>query len=299
VTVKDAIATTDEMLAAWHDRHTANLPRQRAPVGAGYLNLMGATLGSRDVLGFKAYFGKTHHFMLYSISQSRLIAIIESSLLSKLRTGAASGVATRAMARPDSKVLGVIGTGSQAPAQLAAICAVRPIERIRVFSRTAKNRETFARDMETILGVEVRPASSAAASVDGADVVVLITRSATPVCRSEWLGDGVHVNAAGANAADRREFDAATVLRAKTLVTDHREQAKVEAAEFIDLAVEGRLDWSHVHELADITSGKHPGRSSPADLTLFKSLGIALEDVVFAELIYRRAVEAGIRRTMS
>ena len=139
VTVKDAIATTDVMLAAWHDGLTANLPRQRAPVGSGFLNLMGATLGSRDVLGFKAYFAKSHHFMLYSVGQSRLIAIIESSLLRKLRTGAASGVATRAMARPDSKVLGVIGTGSQSPAQLAAISAVRPIERIRVFSGTPKN----------------------------------------------------------------------------------------------------------------------------------------------------------------
>ena len=135
--------------------------------------------------------------------------------------------------------------------------------------------------------------------MEGADVVVLITRSATPVCRSEWLANGVHVNAAGANAADRRELDAATVLRAKTLVTDHREQAKVEAAEFIDLAAEGRLAWSDVHELADIAGGRHPGRSSANELTLFKSLGIALEDVAFAALIYRRAVEAGIRRTMS
>jgi alanine dehydrogenase len=298
VTIKDAIAATEQAFAAWRDPDTTNLPRARAPVPPGYLNLMGATYGPRGVLGHKAYFGNTTHFSLYSIAEARLAAVIESDLLGRLRTGAASGIATRALARPDAKILGTIGTGKQARTQIAAVCAVRPIKTVRVFSRTPDKREAFARQMQGELGIEVVAAASAEACVRSADVVAIITKSAVPVCRAEWLAPGAHVNAAGANAADRRELDADTVLRAGLLVTDHRAQAQIEAAEFIDLAKEGRLDWAHVHELGDVVAGKAPGRASPDQLTLFKSLGIALEDVAFGELIYRRAVEAGAGRRL-
>jgi ornithine cyclodeaminase/alanine dehydrogenase-like protein (mu-crystallin family) len=124
--------------------------------------------------------------------------------------------------------------------------------------------------------------------------VVTITKSAEPVCRSEWLADGVHVNAAGANSADRRELDPATVLRAAVRATDDRKQAREEAAEFRDLVGAGRLSWDDVQELGDLVTGKVPGRTSLSAVTLFKSLGIGLEDVAFAELAYRRALEAGV-----
>lgn len=298
VTIGDAIATTEQAFAAWRDPGTTNLPRGRAPVPPGFLNLMGATYGARGVLGHKSYFGATTHFSLYSITEARLAAVIESDLLGRLRTGAASGIATRALARADAKILGTIGTGRQAATQIAAVCAVRPIKTVRVFSRAADKREAFARQMQSELGIEVVASASAQACVSGADVVVIITKSAVPVCRADWLAPGAHVNAAGANAADRREIDADTVLRAGLLVTDHRAQAQIEAAEFIDLANEGRLDWADVHELGDVATGKAPGRTSPGELTLFKSLGIALEDVAFGELIYRRAVEAGVGREL-
>jgi ornithine cyclodeaminase/alanine dehydrogenase-like protein (mu-crystallin family) len=302
VTIKDAIDTNAEAFAAWRDPRTTNLPRRRAPLHPGALNLMGATYGAKGVLGHKAYFGgsggSVTHFSLYSITEARLLAVIESDLLGQLRTGAASGIATRALARPDAKILGTIGTGHQARTQIAAVCAVRPIKEVRVFSRTPDQREAFAHQMEKELGLAVVASASAEACVTGADVVALITKSAVPVCRSEWLGSGVHVNAAGANAADRRELDEATVLRAKVLVTDHREQAEIEAAELIDLTAAGRLDWADVDELGDVVSGKAPGRTSPDDLTVFKSLGIALEDVAFGELIYRRAVAAGAGRPL-
>jgi ornithine cyclodeaminase/alanine dehydrogenase-like protein (mu-crystallin family) len=298
VTIKDAIATTEAAFAAWRDPGTANLPRARAPVPPGFLNLMGATYGARGVLGHKAYFGNATHFSLYSIAEARLVAVIESDLLGQLRTGAASGIATRALARPGAKILGCIGTGKQARTQIAAVCAVRPIDQVRVFSRAAEKREAFARQMRNELGIGVVAAASAEACVRGADVVVIITKSVVPVCRADWIAPGAHVNAAGANAADRREVDADTVLRADVLVTDHRAQAQIEAAEFIDLAKAGRLDWANVHELGDVVAGKAPGRTSPDQLTLFKSLGIALEDVAFGELIYRRAVEAGAGREL-
>ena len=152
--------------------------------------------------------------------------------------------------------------------------------------------------MEKELGVQVLPASSAQACVAEADVVVTITNSAAPVCRSEWLAEGAHVNVAGANSHDRREVDAETVLRAAVKATDHIEQAKVEAAEFRELVAAGKLAWSAIRELGELVTGKAAGRTSRSDLTLFKSLGIALEDVAFAELVYQRAIPAGVGRPL-
>src|SRR5262245_46814920 len=150
--------------------------------------------------------------------------------------------------------------------------------------------------MEKELGVEVLPARAAEACVAEADVVVTITNSAEPVCRAEWLAAGAHVNVAGANASGRREVDAETVLRAAVKATDHVEQAKVEAGEFRELVAAGKLAWSAIRELGELITGKATGRTSPSDVTLFKSLGIALEDVAFAELVYQRALAAGVGR---
>ena len=135
---------------------------------------------------------------------------------------------------------------------------------------------------------------TAEACVREADVVATITKAAEPVCRGEWLKAGAHVNAAGANSADRREVDAETVVRAAVRVTDDRAQAQIEAGEFRDLVAAGRLRWRDVHEIGDLVTGNVSGRSAPSDITLFKSLGIALEDIEFADLIHRRAVEQGV-----
>src|SRR5262245_16903354 len=152
--------------------------------------------------------------------------------------------------------------------QVAAVCAVRPIKRVKVFARTGERREAYARAMESELNLEVRPAPSGEACVAEADVVVTITNSAEPVCRADWLAEGAHVNVAGAN----------------------------EAGEFRELVAAGKLAWSAIRELGEFVSGKATGRTSPSDLTLFKSLGIALEDVAFAELVYQRALAAGVGR---
>src|SRR5439155_5468394 len=173
-------------------------------------NLMGAAYGAKGVYGLKAYAGmKGAHFhtLLYSSADGRLKAMIEADLFGQLRTGAASGLATKLMANPDARTLAVIGTGRQARTQVLAVCAVRPIERVRVFAPTLEHRATFARAMEKELGIEVRPAASAQACVADADVVTTITKSAAPVCRAQWLARGVHVNVAGANSDDRHEVD--------------------------------------------------------------------------------------------
>jgi alanine dehydrogenase len=299
VTVKDAIATLEELFATWGQPATVNLPRQRARLAGGAFNLMGAAYGAKGVHGLKAYAGLKggqYHTLLYSSSDGRLKAMIEADLFGQTRTGAASGLATKLLANPDAHTLGVIGAGRQSRTQVVAVCAVRPIKRINVFARTPEHRETYARALEKELGIEARPVPSAEACVGDAQVVVTITKSAEPVCRAEWLAKGAHVNAAGANSGDRREVDAETVLRAAVKATDQVEQAKVEAGEFRDLVAAGKLAWSDIRELGEFVTGKAKGRTSPSDLTLFKSLGIALEDVAFAEVVYQRALAAGVGR---
>ena len=299
VTVKDAISTLEALFATWGQPSTSNLPRQRARLAGGAFNLMGAAYGAKGVHGLKAYAGvkgAQFHTLLYSSLDGKLKAMIEADLFGQMRTGAASGLATKLLANRDAETLGVIGTGKQSRMQVAAVYAVRPIKRVKVFARAGERREAYARAMESELNLEVRPAPSGQACVAEADVVVTITNSAEPVCRADWLAEGAHVNVAGANSYDRREVDAETVLRAAVKATDHVEQAKVEAGEFRELVAAGKLAWSAIRELGEFVSGKATGRTSPSDLTLFKSLGIALEDVAFAELVYQRALAAGVGR---
>ena len=284
VTIKDAMAALEALFATWGQPSTTNLPRQRAPLPGGAFNLMGAAYGAKGVHGLKAYAGvkgAQFHALLYSSLDGSLKAVIEADLFGQMRTGAASGIATRLLANAHARTLGVIGTGKQSRMKVAAVCTVRPIRQVRVFSRTAEHREAYARSLQSELGVEVVPASTAQACVAEADVVVTITKSAKPVCRAEWLAEGAHVNVAGANSDARREVDAETVLRAAVKVTDHVAQAKEEAAEFRALVAAGKLEWSAIRELGELVTGKAKGRTSPSELTLFKSLGIALEDVAF------------------
>lgn len=300
VGVKDAIAALEGCFGA-PEADVETLPRQRAAVPGGVFNLMGAVYRSHGVFGLKAYLGRTtggpYHVLLYSSAEARLLAVIEADLMSQMRTGAASGLATRLMARPDASVLAVIGTGKQAFWQAAAVAAVRALREIRVFGRDSERRDAFARRVEDQLGVETVSAASAEACVRGADIAVTITKSHEPVCLSDWVADGAHVNAAGANAADRREVDAALVHRATLLATDDLPQARVEAAEFRDLIGRGELDWSQVQSLAELLR-KPPSRPA-AGVSLFKSLGVAIEDVAFAEVVHARALAAGRGRTIS
>jgi ornithine cyclodeaminase/alanine dehydrogenase-like protein (mu-crystallin family) len=300
-TVKDAIAALEELFATWGQPLTNNIPRHRARLPSGALNLMGGSYGAKSVYGLKAYAGMKggqFHTLLYSSTDGKLKAMIEADLFGQLRTGAASGIATRLMANPDVHTLGMIGVGRQSRTQAIAVCAVRPIKRVNVFARTPESREAYAKSLEKELGIEVRPAPSAEACVADAGVVVTITKSAEPVLRAEWLAKGAHVNVAGANSGDRREIDGETVLRAAVKVTDHVEQARIEAGEFRDLVAASKLQWSDIRELGEVVTGKVKGRNSPTDLTLFKSLGIALEDLAFGELVYQRALAAGVGKPM-
>ena len=298
VDVTDAIGALEGAFAQWGQGRTTNLPRQRLPMTERAVNIMAASLPADDVFGHKVYFAGYYLFTLYSFAEKRVLAVIEAGSLGAIRTGAASGVATRLLAREDAGTCGLIGAGKQGWTQLLAVHAVRPLSLAVVYSRTPETRETFAARMSEETGIEVRAVDSAEACVRDMDIVIVATNATEPVVFGDWLTPGTHVNAVGANAYARREVDEAAVLRADVLATDDRSQAKTEAREFIDLAEAGRIAWEDIGELGPMIQGQEPGRTGAGQITLFKSLGIALEDVAFAKLIHDRAVAKGVGRTL-
>jgi ornithine cyclodeaminase/alanine dehydrogenase-like protein (mu-crystallin family) len=293
VDMSDAVGALDAVFGQWGREGTENLPRQRLNLPVRSLNLMAASAPALGVCGHKAYFGGCHYVSLFSLETPRLLAVIEAGALGAIRTGAASGVATNYLARTDAETVGIIGTGRQARTQLLAISSVRKLSNVQVFGRDANRRNAFAAEMADALPCVVEAAETAEACVRNADIVIAATKASEPVVFGDWLAPGCHVNAIGANGYARRELDDEAVLRASIVATDQRDQAQVEARELIDLANAGKLEWENVVELGDLVQGRIPGRVTDDDITLFKSLGIALEDIAFAKVIYDRAIEAG------
>jgi ornithine cyclodeaminase/alanine dehydrogenase-like protein (mu-crystallin family) len=291
VDMPSAVQAVRAAFAAQARGEAVNIPRARLAFGQRKLNLMAGGGRAPDRYALKSYGSAAYHTLLYSAEQG-LLAIMEANLLGQIRTGAASAIATQAMARPDAGKVGLIGAGRQARTQIHALHCVGRATEVAVFARNRAKQTAFCEQLKSELALPVRAAGSAEEAVKGADIVVTATNSSTPVVMSEWLAPGTHVNAIGANASSRRELDPQIVLRAAMVVTDDIEQAKAEAAEFIDLARAGRLDWNDLIPLHRIVGS--PGfRRNRDDVTLFKSLGVGLEDLAIASLLYDRAVASG------
>jgi ornithine cyclodeaminase/alanine dehydrogenase-like protein (mu-crystallin family) len=258
---------------------------------------MSASAEYLNLVGWKNYTttrsGAHFHVAVYDTQTGAMEALIEADRLGQLRTGAASGVATKYLAVPEAARLGVIGTGWQARSQVAAVCAVRPIESVEVYSRDAERRERFAAETASECHVEVRAVDSANAAVSEKDVVITATSSREPVFDGEVLAPGTHVNAIGSNHLKRAEIDVATVRRSAVIVCDSVEQCHIEAGDFVAALEEDALRWDQVLELSDVVDGRFPSRTSPEQITLFESLGLALEDVAMAGELIRRAREQG------
>ena len=298
LTMADCLTWLEEGFRAYAAGRARNLPRRRVRWPEGILHTLPAADLTVDAVGLKTYTsvrGTTRFLvLLYSASNGELLALIEADYLGAVRTGAASGVATRYLARDDARRVGMIGAGSQARTQLAAVAAVRPIERAVVWSRDAARRERFCREMAAELGLPVEPAASAEAAVREQDIVITITTARQPVLSGEWLSPGTHINAAGSNSLLRREIDDATLRRVDRLVVDSRAQAPLEAGDLQGAVERGLLDWDQLPELADVVAGRVPGRQSPTEITLFESLGLGLEDITVAKRVYERARAAGL-----
>ena len=287
----ECIEVLDALFREEADGLVENIPRRRIQTGGS----RGATLMGGVMLGSRVY-GVRHAnlALLHDTETGNIEALIEPATVAWIRTGAATGVATRYMALPDASVVGLIGTGRQAVTQLEAMCAVRPVTLIKAFSRTPEKRERFSLQMTEALGVEVRPVASAEECVGGAQIVVTMTNAREPVLDGSWLAPGTHVNAAGANSWRRCEVDDATITRSARVVVDNLEQAKIECGELIAAAERGVFNWRTAVELHEVVSGKVPGRPAADGITLFESQGIGIEDAACYGHVLRKAREQGV-----
>ena len=290
--VEEAITAVEEVLRHQALGEAVNRPRSHVVAGPDInLNTMQAAAHRLGVFGFKTYTVASGNYRLLG---GDLLSVLQAGRLGQLRTGAASAVATRHMAREDAAVVGVLGSGFQARTQLEGVCRVRPITSARVYSPTADHRRAYAREMSQYLGVEVIPVETARLAVQGADILVTITDSRTPVFDGEWLEPGMHVIAAGGADPYVSELDDTTLLRSDLMVVDDVAQARIECGELIMPVSRGVILWEQLRELWQVVGGLVPGRPSGDDITLFKSLGMALWDVATAKAVYDKAVAQGV-----
>jgi alanine dehydrogenase len=269
-----------------------------------YYGLMPAYIPTPASMGAKivTVFGENHAkglpshlatILLFDPDTGSLIAMMDGRYITEARTAAVSAVSARFLAKAEASTLALIGSGVQARSHLEALHHVRQLKEVRVWSPRQQSREQFIADMSPQIGIPIRDAQSAAAAVDGADLIVIATASKTPVVESGWVADGAHVMCVGACRPDQREMAPALVKRSR-LYVDSRAGALAESGDVVMNINDGLFDKSHLRgELGELVLGRVPGRSSDSDVTIFKSLGMAVEDVVAADLVFRRASETG------
>ncbi|MDR0842719.1 MAG: ornithine cyclodeaminase family protein [Acidobacteriota bacterium] len=271
-------------------------PRRRCLTDKSILHVMGASLPTLGYAGVKSYTSVAGGFrfvVLIYKDDGQLAAVIEADKLGQLRTGAASAVATKYMAREDASVLGVFGAGWQARAQIEAIAAVRPIKNVVVHSRTADKLENFCKEVAATTGLEVTAAAKPADAACETDIIVTATTSEVPVLKGEWVGKGTHINAVGSNFLSKQELDVKTVGKCSCVVVDSAEQAILECGDLAKAVEAEAFYWEDARDLGLVVAGEYPGREDASEITLFESQGIALEDVVLAAEIYEKAVKEG------
>lgn len=298
LTMTEAIEALEGAFGRQALGETMNQPRDRLFMPHGtYHTMIAADLGLR-VFGVKAYtsFKTRCRFllMLYSTDTGDLLAVIEADRLGQLRTGAATGLATKLLARVQHRLrVGIYGAGWQAESQLQGVCAALDVSHITVYSRHSEGRLNFCTRMQDLLKIEALPAESPEEASKEQDVIITATTSREPVLKSDWIQPGTHINAAGGNMLNRTELDSHAITRCDLIVVDSIEQSKMESGEFLTPYQQGLLRWEQVVELAQVVGGKHPGRTDPRQITLFKSNGVALEDIAVGALVYNKALKAG------
>ncbi len=293
-----AIEAVEAGLRAWAAGRADNQPRRRVTASGTILHAMTAASEFHGFLGLKVYSSTKSaarfHVWLYDAATGELVAVLEANRLGQLRTGAASAVATEAMARPEASVVGCFGTGFQARTQLQGVCAVRKIERIEVYGRNEERRTRFAADMTELCNVPVVVIHEPDAVAAEKDIVITATTSKVPLFDGRVLDEGTHLNVVGSNWLTKAEIDVTTISRADHIVCDSVEACRLEAGDFVAALEGGQLEWDRVHELSAVLADEETGRACPEDITLFKSVGLALEDVAVAVRIYQRALEESV-----
>jgi ornithine cyclodeaminase/alanine dehydrogenase-like protein (mu-crystallin family) len=297
VTMADAVEAMETAFREQGEGQVTQPQRLNTRAGKGWLRLGPAVLEGSGWMGFKAMNlcpgqGVRYLVLLYTVADGALRAIMDAQHLTTLRTGGTSAVATRYLARPEPTTVGVLGSGVEARAQLEAMHALGLAHAARVWSPTAANRERFARELGDRLGIPITATADNRAAVDDCGLIVAAVRSPETVLRGEWLQPGVHVNSVGTARPDQREIDPAVFTRAAVVAVDTREGVFGEAGDAI--AARDAIDPDAVSELSDVVTGRAPRRTDPRQITLFKSVGTAVQDVALAALVYERARERGL-----
>lgn len=306
LSMKDCIALMREALIklASGEVHQPLRTIVRPPNAVGVMGLMPSYVGGDDAAyGLKTVCvfpgnpakGKDAHqgaVLLFSAETGELLALMNASAITAIRTAAVSGVATDLLAREDASDLAIIGAGVQARTHLKAIAEVRPIKRCRVASRNIEHARQLAREMSESVPFAIEPVETVEKAVGGADLIATVTNSKEPVVHREWISPGVHLNVVGSSTPLAREVDTATIAES-ALFVDRRESTLNEAGDYLFAMREGAIGPEHIRaELGEVLTGQKPGRTSPEEITLFKSLGLAVEDLVAANHLYRKAKES-------
>ena len=303
LTMPMAIAAVEEVSRKQAGGSVIFHPRRRFELpDRGFFHYMAALDTNAGYVAMKQYTyvkGKLCFLVpLYSVSSGELLALIEADSLGQLRTGAASGVATKYLAWKLAKVAAILGTGGQARTQLEAIHNVRMLDEVYVYGRDPQRRARFSEAMSERLGINVYPVESAAAAVRSAQIICTATTSVQPVLNGEDLPPGVHINAIGANHAHKQELDEAAVAKADLIFVDSLAQSQQEAGDLIVPFAKEPERWAGVHDLCDLVGGKIAGRANDGQITLFKSNGIAPWDLAVAVKVYTLAKEKGLGREL-
>jgi ornithine cyclodeaminase/alanine dehydrogenase-like protein (mu-crystallin family) len=303
LTMPMAIAAVEEISRKQAEGTVVVHPRRRFELReGGFFHYMAALDSAAGYVAMKQYTyvkGKLCFLVpLYSVATGELLALIEADVMGQLRTGAASGVATKYLARKLAKVAAILGTGGQARTQLEAIHNVRMLDAVYVYGRDAQRRNQFCDEMSERLSIHVYPKENAADAVREAEIICTATTSARPVLSGAELAPGVHINAIGANHAHKQEIDETAVAKANLIFVDSLAQSQQEAGDLIIPFAKQPGRWSEVHELCDLVGGKVAGRASDGQITLFKSNGIASWDLAVAAKVYTLAREKGLGREL-
>jgi alanine dehydrogenase len=304
-----ALLTVEMALEAVESAHldlangqAVDTPRARSRLPQTVLHILQGALPAQGVIGYKAYTsnksGNRFLVHLFDAATGRLKAVIEGDYLGMIRTGAASGIAARWLARPDSTVAGVFGAGWQAEGHVRAICAAMPLERVKVFSRKADKLQDFCRRMSEVTGVAVEPAANAEETVRGSDIVGTVTTASQPLFDASWIEAGAHINAAGSNSLIRQELSEAAIRRCDLVTVDAVPTALAESGDLLPLLEKGRLHSRQLVELGEVIIGRHAGRSSVEQITLFESQGMAIQDLAVALRVLAAAEAKGMGRQM-
>lgn len=273
-------------------------PRTRTRLPQTVLHMLQGALPGQGVIGYKAYTtnrsGNRFLLHLFDSATGVLQAIIEADFLGMVRTGAASAVAAKYLARPESQVAGVFGSGWQAEGHVCAICAVLPLQQVKVCGRQPEKLQAFCARLQEITGVEMVPTLSPEATVRGSDLIGTVTTATLPLFDAAWLEQGTHINAAGSNALIRQELSEAAIRRCSFVCVDSVATALAEAGDLLPLLEKGRLHSRQLIELGDVLIERRPGRQSADEITLFESQGMAIQDLALGVRILAAARERGL-----